>query len=144
MCLSDKLWKTGSEIKIGFWKLQHLNKKNLHNENLILLFSCFCSLPKSCPTLCYPTDSSTPGFPVLHFLLQFAQTHVHWVSDAIQPSHPLLSPFPSAFNITQHYGLFQWVSSLHQVEVGASASASVIPVTIPSWLPLELTAMISL
>ena len=53
-----------------------------------------CSLPKSCPTLCQPMNCSKPGFPVLHYLLEFAQTHVHWVSDAIQPSHPLSSPSP--------------------------------------------------
>ena len=58
-------------------------------------------------------DCSMPGFPVFHYLPDFAQTHVHWVSDAIQPSHPLLSPSP-AFNLSQHQGLFQWVSSSHQ------------------------------
>ena len=62
-----------------------------------------------------PMDSSTPGFPVHHQLLEFAQTHVHWVDDVIQPSHPLSSPSPSAFNLSQHQGLFQWVSSLHHV-----------------------------
>ena len=62
-----------------------------------------------------PMDCSMPGLPVLHHLPELAQTHVHWISDAIQPSHPLLSPSPSAFNLSQHQGLFQWVSSLHQV-----------------------------
>ena len=56
-----------------------------------------------------------PGFPVLHYLPEFAQTYVHWVGDAIQPSRPLLSPSPPVFNLSQHQGLFQWVSSLHQV-----------------------------
>ena len=60
-------------------------------------------------------DCSTPGFPVLHYLSEFAQTHVHWVSDAIQPSHPLSPPSPPALSPSQHQGLFQWVSSLHQV-----------------------------
>ena len=60
-------------------------------------------------------DCSMPGFPVLHHLMELAQTHVHWVSDAIQPSHPLLSPSPPAFNLSQHQSLFQWVSSSHQV-----------------------------
>ena len=59
-------------------------------------------------------DCNTPGFPVLHYLPEFAQTHVHWVSDAIRPSHPL-SPSSPAFNLSQHQGLFQWVGSLHQV-----------------------------
>ena len=74
---------------------------------------CCCSVTKLCPTLCDPMDCSTPSFPVLHCLLKLAQTHVHWVGDAIQPSHPLLSP--SAFNVSQHQCLFQWISSLNQV-----------------------------
>ena len=64
--------------------------------------NCFCSVPKSCPTFCNPMDCSTPGFPVLHYLLDFTQTRVHRVSDAIQPSHPLSSPSPPAFNLSQH------------------------------------------
>ena len=60
-------------------------------------------------------DCSTPGFPVLHYLLEFAQTQVHWVSDAIQLSYPLLPPSPPAFNLSQHQGLFQYISSSHQV-----------------------------
>ena len=73
----------------------------------------FSSVTQSCLTLC--TDSSTPGLPVHHQLPEFTQTHVHWVSDAIQPSHPQSSPSPSALNLSQHQGLFKWVSSLHQV-----------------------------
>ena len=65
--------------------------------------------------LCDPTDCSTPGFPVYHQLPKLAQTHVHQVDDGSQPSHPLSSPSPLAFNLPQHQGLFQWVSSLHQV-----------------------------
>ena len=75
----------------------------------------FSSVAQSCPTLSNPMDCSTPGFPVLHQLLEFTQTHVHQVSDAIQPSHPLLSPSLPAFNFSQHQGLFKWVSSSHQV-----------------------------
>ena len=60
-------------------------------------------------------DCSTPGFPVHYQLLELAQTHVHWVSNAIQPFHSLLSPSPPAVNLSQHQGLFQWVSSLDQV-----------------------------
>ena len=60
-------------------------------------------------------DCSTPGFPILHNLLGLAQTHVHWVSDTIQPSHPLLSPSPPALNLSQHQGLLQWVGSSHQM-----------------------------
>ena len=73
------------------------------------------SVTQSCMTLCYPMDCSMPGLPVHHHLPELAQTHVHWVGDAIQPSHPLLSPSPPAFILSQHQGLFQWVSSLHQV-----------------------------
>ena len=73
-----------------------------------------CSGAQSCPTLCDPMDCSTPGFPVLHYLLESAQTHVHWVDDTIQPSYPLLTPSP-ALNLSQHQGLFQWVLSSHQV-----------------------------
>ena len=68
-----------------------------------------------CLTLCKPMDCSIPGSPVLHHLLELAQMHVHWVWDAIQSSCPLLSLFPPAFNLSQHRGLFQWVSSSHQV-----------------------------
>ena len=75
----------------------------------------FSSVTQSCPTLCYPMGCSMPGLPVHHQLLEFTQTHVHWVGDAIQPSHPLLSPSSPAFNLFQHQGLFQWVSSSHQV-----------------------------
>ena len=73
------------------------------------------SVTQLCPTLCDPMDSSTPGLPVHHQVLELTQTPVHRVGDAIQPSHPLSSPFPLAFNLSQHQGLFQWVSSLHQV-----------------------------
>ena len=62
-----------------------------------------------------PHGLQKPGLPVHHLLPEFTQTHVHWVGDAIQPPHPLSSPFPPAFNLSQHQGLFQWVSSLHQV-----------------------------
>ena len=62
-----------------------------------------------------PHDHSTPGLPVHHQLLEFTQTHVHWVGDAIQASHPLLSPTPPALNLSQHQGFFKWVSSSHQV-----------------------------
>ena len=66
---------------------------------------CCCSAAQSCETLCSPMDCSTPGFPVLHCLPELAQIHVHWVSDAIQPSHPLPSPSRPAFNLSQHQGL---------------------------------------
>ena len=75
----------------------------------------FSSVTQSYPTLCDPMNHSTPGLPVHHQLPEFAQTHSHWVSDAIQPSHPLSSTFPPAPNPSQHQGLFQWVNSSHEV-----------------------------
>ena len=75
----------------------------------------FSLVTQLCLTLCDPMDCSTPGFPVHHQLLELAQTHIHRVRDAIQPSYPLSSPSPSTFNLSQHHGLFQGVSSSHQV-----------------------------
>ena len=75
----------------------------------------FSSVAQLCPTLCDPMDCSTPCFPIHHQLSEFTQTHVHWISDAIQPFHPLSPPSSPAFNLSQHQGLFQWVSPLHQV-----------------------------
>ena len=74
----------------------------------------FSSVAQSCQTLCHRMNCSTPGLSVHHQLLEFTQTHFHWVGDAIQPSHPLSSPSP-ALNLSQHQDLFQWVSSPHQV-----------------------------
>ena len=76
---------------------------------------CCCSVAQSCLTLSHFMGYSTPGFPGLHYLLEFAQTHVHWVGDAIQQSHPLSPTSPPALNLFQHQGLFQWVNSSHQV-----------------------------
>ena len=81
---------------------------------LTILFSSV-QLHKSCLTFCDPMNCSTPGLPVHHQLPEPTQTHVHRVSDAIQPSHPLSSPSPPALNLSQHQGLFKWVSSSHQV-----------------------------
>ena len=75
----------------------------------------FSSVTQLCPTLCDPMNHSMPGLPVHHQLLEFSQTFVHQVGDAIQPSHPLSSPSPPALNHSQHQGLFQWVNSSHEV-----------------------------
>ena len=80
----------------------------------LLLFQ-FSSVTQLCLTIWDPMNHSTPGLPVHHQLPESTQTNVHWVSDAIQPSHPLLSPSSPAFNLSQHQGLFKWVSSSHQV-----------------------------
>ena len=90
-----------------------------------------------------PWTEARQGFPVHHQLPELAQTHVHGVGDAIQPSHPLLSCSPPAFNLSQHQNRFQWVSSVHQ-SIGVSASASVLPMNIQDWFPLGLTGLISL
>ena len=104
----------------------------------------FSLAAQSCLTLCDSMDSSTPGF--LQHLPELVQTHVQWVSDAIQPSHPLLSPSPPAFNLSQHQDFFQWVSSSHQggQSIRASASASVLSMNIQDWFPLGWTGWISL
>ena len=75
----------------------------------------FSSVTQSCLTLCDTMNCSTPGLPVHRQLLEFTQTYLHWVGDAIQPSYPLSSPSPPALNLSQHQGLFKWVSSSHQV-----------------------------
>ena len=104
----------------------------------------FSSVAQSCPTLCDPMDCSMLGLPAHHQLPEFTQTHVHWVRDAIQPSHPLSSTSPT-FNISQHQGLFKWVS-LNQVAkvLGVSASASILPMNTQDWSPLGWTGWISL
>ena len=104
------------------------------------------SVTQSCPTLCDPMDCSTPGFPVHHQLLELTQTHVYQVSDAIQPSHPLSSPSPPAFNLSQHQGLFQWslFFTSDGQSIGVSTSASVLPMNIQERFPLGWTGWISL
>ena len=128
------------------------NEKNeiIHSNGkkncVSIWYLCCCSVAKLCPTLCDPMDCSTPGFPVLHYLPEFAQTHMHWVSDAIQPSHPLLLSSPSAFSLFPTSGSFlmtQLFASGGQ-SVGASASASIPPISIQGWFSLELTDLISL
>ena len=125
-----------AHTNLYIWGRFRLPGQNIQGEKL--LYYC-CLVPKSCLTLCDPTDCSTPGFTVLHSLPELAQIHVHWVNNAIQPSHPLLSPSPPVFNLSQHQGLFQWVSSLPSdgQNIGASASASVLPMNVQDWFPLD-------
>jgi len=109
-----------STIKSPFlgWNIErtYIQMANTHtkrySKSLIIQFS---SVAQSSPTLCDPMNRSTPGLPVHHQLPEFTQTHVHRVGDAIQPSHPLLSPSPPAPNPSQHQSLFQWVNSSHEV-----------------------------
>ena len=90
-------------INIGIWCVY------------IYIYICYCLITKSCPNLCNSVDCRRPGFAVCHYLLEFAQVHVHWVGDAIQPSHPLPPSSPFAFNLSQYQGLSQWVGYSHQM-----------------------------
>ena len=83
--------------------------------HFLLLFVQFNSVAQSYPTLCDPMNCCTPGLPVHHQLPESTQTYVYWVSDTMQPSHLLSSPSPPALNLSQHQGLFKWISSLHRV-----------------------------
>ena len=135
---SQHFTKTRSHLKKTLSLL--IRKKQLLIHSCFIMFS---SVAQSCSSLRDTMNCSTPGLPVHHQLLQFTQTHVHWVGDAIQPSHPLSSPSPPALNLSQHQGLFKWVSSLHQ-SIGVSASTSVLPMNTQDWSPLGLTGWISL
>ena len=121
-----------------------IHLKDFSTHNLIPSLFC-CSVAQSCLTLCDPMDCSTPGFPVLHYFSEFAQPHVHWVSDAIQPSQPLSSPSPpnSIFPSIRVFSNKSALASGGQ-RIGASASASVLPRNIQGWLPLGLASLISL
>ena len=120
--------------------------KNFPNlRNNINLHIQFSSVTQSCPTLCDLMNRSTPGFPVCHQLSELAQTHVHRVGDAIQPSHPVVpfSSHPQSFPGPRSFPMSQLFASGGQ-NIGASASASVLPMTIQGCFPLGLTGLISL
>ena len=121
------------------FKINLGNFQLLISSNILFLFSCSVM-----SWLCDPMNCITPDFPILHYLLEFAQTHIHWVSDAIQPPHPLSPPSPPDLNLFQHQDLFQWTGSSHQVAkfIGVSASASVLPINIQGWFLLGLTGLI--
>ena len=103
--LIQKFWD-GSRVLIFKVKISLGQFKSTHG--------C-CSVTKLCPALCDSMNCSLPRFPVFHHLPEFAQTHDHWVSNIIQPAHPMSPPSPPALNLSQHQGLFQWVGFLHQV-----------------------------
>ena len=117
------------------------NWVSLKNYHLLCTYVQFSSVAQSCPTLCDPMNHSTPGLPVHHQLPEFTQTHVHWIGDAIQPSHPLLSHSPPAPNSSQHQGLFQWVNLLMRWPKYWSFSLSISP---SRWSPLGWTDLIFL
>ena len=99
---------------------------------------------QSCLSLCNPMDCSTPGFPVHYQLPELVRTHVYWVGDANQPSHPLLSPSPPALNLFQHQGQMSQLFVSGGQSIGTSTSASVLPMNIQGWFSLGLTGLISL
>ena len=125
------------------------NTSHMRTQTLTILDnsnSQFSSVVQSCPALWEPVDCSMPDLPVHRQLPEFTQTHVHWVGDAIQPSHLLSSPSPPAFNLSQYQGLFKWVSFFASggQSIGVSISASVLPMNIQGWFPLGWTGWISL
>ena len=117
---------------MDIWSTQWVSEKTLvilcipPLRNYLSCHNQFSSVAQFCLTFCNPMDCSTPGFPVHHQFPELAQTHVHQVGDAIQPSHPLSPPSPPAFNLFQNQGLFQWVSSLHHVAKRTRALASTL------------------
>ena len=120
-------------LGIAWRSLKELNKQ----------VPCCCSVAQR-PARCHPMDRSTPGFADLHHLPEFAQTHVHWVDDSVQPSHPLSSPSPPAFNQSSGpFPLSQFFKSGGQ-SIGVSASTSVLLMNIQGWFPLGLIGLISL
>ena len=133
----------GEWIHVYVWQSHLLFTWNYHNI-VNWLSVQFSSVPQSCPTLCHPMDCSTPSLPVHQQLPEFTQTRFHWVRDAIKSSHPLSSPSPPAFNLSQHQGLFKWVSSSQTPKYWVSTSTSVLPMNIQDWFPLGLTGLISL
>ena len=108
------LQSTQAGVGVGMWRGIRRWSDQASRSRLLEFIVQFSSVAQSCPTLCNPMNHSTPGLPVHHQLPEF-QTQVHRVADAIQPSHPLSSPSPPTLNPSQHQGLFQWVSSSHEV-----------------------------
>ena len=106
-------------VQAGASFVEHVANIKCRAKHQLINYSIFrlqfSSVAQSCPTTCDPMNRSTPGLPVHHQLPESTETHVHWIGDAMQLVHPLSSPSPPALNLSQHQGLFKWVSSLHQV-----------------------------
>ena len=136
-CLIPYSFLNSTEIIRPETYAQQINEmhQKLQGQQLVSVNS---SVVQSCPTLCNSMDCSTPGLPVHRQLLEFTQAHVHWVCDAIQPSHPLSSPSPPTLNLPQHQGLFKWSQLFTSVAevLGVSASTSVLPMNTQDWFPL--------
>ena len=120
--LSELKWTGMGEFNSDYHYIYYCQQESLRRNGVDLIDNKrvrnavqFSSVAQSCSILCDPMNCSMPGLPVYHQILEFTQTHVHWVGDAIQPFHPLqVSPSPPAFSLSQHQGLFKWVSSSHQ------------------------------
>ena len=130
-----------------FQEFKKRNKKGQKetSEDMMAKNACCCSLTNSCPPFCNPMGCSRPHFPVLHHLPELAQIHVHWISDAIQPSHPV-TPFsscPQSFLASGSFAM-NWLFTSGAQSIGTSASASVLQMNIQGWFPLVLTGLISL
>ena len=163
LCATPQTAAHQAPPSMGFSRQEHWSGSLLPSQhvgsNFPLLFICkylqfssiqFSSVAQSCLTLCDPMNRSTPGLPVHRRLPEFTQTHVHWIGDAIQPSHPLIAPFSSCspsfpgsgnLNLT-HFPMSQFSSGGQSI--GASVSASVIPMNIQDWSPLGWAGCISL
>ena len=107
----ERVWIKGNPFTL----LVGMQTSTATGENSVEIPSDSSVQSLSCVQLCDPMDCSTPGLPVPHHSLEFVQVHIHCISDAVQPSHPLSSHSPPTFNLSQHQGLFQWVSSSHQL-----------------------------
>ena len=147
-------WSKGKKSFLSLSYYQEILKSGVKwNKNKFLIWAepflpsgyQFSSVTQSCPTLCNPMDCSSSGSPVHHQLLELTQTRIHQVSNAIQPSHPLSSPSPPAFNLSQHHSLLQRVSSSHQVAKVLEFQLRHLSFpNIQDWFPLGWTGWISL
>ena len=133
-----------SYIRVHSWCCTFYGFEQMYNDMYLLLQSV-SSVAQSCPTLCDPMDRSMPGLPVHHQLLEFTQTHVHWVGDAIQASHLMSSPSPPS-SVFPSISVFsnESVLCIRWPNIGVSALASVLPMNIQDWFPLGWTGWISL
>ena len=144
--LGPKYWSFSFSISLS--QLRHESNLNIHwlknGWRSYVSYIVVVIQSQLCPTLCDPMDWNTPGFLVLHHLPELVQAHVHWVSDGIQPLHPLSSHSPPAFNLSQHQGQMSQIFTSGGQSFGVSASTSVLPMNIQDWFPLGWTGWIYL
>ena len=143
---TSKFGKFSSGHRTGESQFSFQSQRKAMTKNVQVSSVQFSSFTESYLTLCDPMNHSTPGLSVHHQLPESTQTYVHWISDAIQPSHPLLSPSLLAFNLSQNQGLFKWVSSLCQVDkvLQFQLQHQSFQWTTQDWSPLGWTGWISL